>query len=290
MRSREEEESAQRNEIANRERVLMSQNIQLQSKMLKVVAMEVDQQLEKMKATESALQYQFAKAFLPERGFQVDTESLRVILAAKRIAAKANIIKTQVQKLNTPESIIAQLQSADSNAEDAKSPDAIIHALKVEEQLTILANVAADFEDTIAQCDVELYVKLGKLVYDIEPCERTLDILLTLVRDEEFGSGYSVAELEVCWWGMARVGISLVEIANQRAAVIGKGISNSPGNKPKFTLLCFYLLISVEIGTKTRRFGFKLPRWICSKTSLANNAIRSRKDQLFNPFVVCGKC
>lgn len=64
-------DDAQKNEIASREKTLMSMNLQLQTQVMKGTALEVAQHLDRIKTSEAQLQTQFLRSFVPEKQFQV---------------------------------------------------------------------------------------------------------------------------------------------------------------------------------------------------------------------------
>jgi hypothetical protein len=63
--------------------------------------------------------------------------------------------------------------------------------------LSKLDDIANDVHDALTKSDVELYLKAGKATYEAELLEKSLEPLIALVRDEQFGPNYPVEELEV---------------------------------------------------------------------------------------------
>jgi CRISPR/Cas system CSM-associated protein Csm2 small subunit len=67
----------------------------------------------------------------------------------------------------------------------------------VELWLSKLDDAANDIHDALTKADVDLYLKAGKATYEAELLEKSLDPLIALIRDEQFGPNYPVEELEV---------------------------------------------------------------------------------------------
>lgn len=60
-----------------------------------------------------------------------------------------------------------------------------------------LDDIANDIANTLSKADVELYLRAGKATYEAELLEKSLDGLIALIRDEQFGPNYPIDELEV---------------------------------------------------------------------------------------------
>jgi hypothetical protein len=161
-----------------------------------MVAMEIDQQLEDLKSSESQFQLQFVKCFFPERSFQVDTDSMRVVLLSKRLAFKSEIARSQIVKTTRHEDFVANYGRKE-RAEELKHPEDVLHSLQVELLLAKLNHLAGNLEYSLSQCDVESFLKLGRSFYEIELCEKMVDMLLSLLKDEIFGTNFQIGDLEV---------------------------------------------------------------------------------------------
>ena len=73
----------------------------------------------------------------------------------------------------------------------------INNIVQVEMWLYKLDEIANDIGEALTRADVELYLKAGKATYEAELLEKSLDPLIALIRDEQFGPNYPVDELEV---------------------------------------------------------------------------------------------
>lgn len=72
----------------------------------------------------------------------------------------------------------------------------------MELNLSKLDDIANDISNTLTKADVDLYIKAGKATYEAELLEKSLDGLIALIRDEQFGPNYPIEELEVYFYLM----------------------------------------------------------------------------------------
>ncbi len=63
--------------------------------------------------------------------------------------------------------------------------------------LEIVSSVACDFEYTLSHSQLEIYLNLGKLHFEVASYERVLERLLDLLKEEELTPAYHLDDLKV---------------------------------------------------------------------------------------------
>lgn len=106
-------------------------NIQLQTQVTRGTAMEVTQQLERIRASEALLQAQFLRTFIPEKQFQTDNDAIRFVLFAKRVSAKTELVKNQLQKTYKHDAILSTFSHPVNSEEETLPTNDVNHALQV---------------------------------------------------------------------------------------------------------------------------------------------------------------
>lgn len=186
MKQRENTTMSQATELNTQSQALLNQNLQLHSKLLKSTAIEIDQEIAKLNSSQAEIQIAFIKDVLPEHTFQSDYESLSFRLLTKRFAFKSNIIAHHIE----------HFQISANKTEEQYSEEELAFYLELSHILSGIHRISISFESTLEHCNVEHYLKMGKLFFEILPSEKLLDQLVSLLREEELSPAFSTDELK----------------------------------------------------------------------------------------------
>ncbi|KAJ2804869.1 hypothetical protein H4R20_002336, partial [Coemansia guatemalensis] len=178
LREREQTQASEAASISSRTQEMLSQNLQLRSTVMKTKAKAVDLELRRLDADQAVERLSLTEPFLPDH-FRSEGAALAALLAFKRLAAKADILCSQLEQPDAPDTLsISFVAAADVRA--------------------LLARCSAQSSLLVAfmsSCGDAEFLRLAALLHDAQPIERRLNGLIDLVRSEELRSVDALPEV-----------------------------------------------------------------------------------------------
>ncbi|KYR02819.1 dynactin [Tieghemostelium lacteum] len=200
MKKREDEQYEQNTNFTALQQQLLNKNQQLQNQVIRATALEIDHQLDTYKAKEAELHLSFINEYLPEQTFQSDNDSIKLLLTLKRIVLKSELAQKYLNRTYKVEEISQKLLSSTGQQTESDelvaSSNTVAHSLQVIHILDHLIISATWLSETLEHCSVDNWLKSGRSTKDINRQEQILDQLLGLIKEEQYGLGYSSQDLE----------------------------------------------------------------------------------------------
>jgi len=229
MRKREEENSEKSSSWTAIQQQLLSQNIQLQNQVIRATAMEIDHQLEKQRAKEAELHLGYVYEYLPEQGFHADNDAIKMLLLLQRILLKSELAQKYLNRVYKVEEI-GTTKMLGGEQEETLTASQVAHSLQVTHILDHLNISATWLSSTLERCSSEHWLRAGRSAKDMKNQEKVLDHLLSIIKNEQFGSAYSTA-------GLDKINIKLDTILTNVF-----GTDESLVCKPEWSILLNYIL------------------------------------------------
>jgi len=190
---KEVELDSQTSELNNQSLTLMDQNRQLQSSVLKVHAMKLEQQLKQLEVVQVNQHLHFMQSFLPESVFSKDQDCFKLQLTLGRISFKCNLIAKYVKRNYKLSEVSFNLINA---VELHHAEDELVFAATIYNNLMGMKYDISIFKKTLLLpelCDTETYLKMSSVFRELLPYETKLDAFLTLIKKEELNSNVDIA-------------------------------------------------------------------------------------------------
>ncbi|PIA17401.1 hypothetical protein COEREDRAFT_7367 [Coemansia reversa NRRL 1564] len=168
LREREQTQASEAASISSHTQEMLSQNLQLRSSVMKTKAKAVDLELRRLDAEQAVERLTLTEPFLPDH-FRSEGAALAALLALKRLAAKAEILCSQLEQPDAPETL----------------SDSFVAAADVRALLARCSAHAALLVGFMSSCGDAEFLRLAALLHDAQPIERRLNGLIDLVRSEE---------------------------------------------------------------------------------------------------------
>jgi dynactin 1 len=186
LKQKEIDVMSQASEITSQSQALMNITHKLQTKALKTSAIKIDQDLSKLLLNQANLQLSFVKDFIPTNTFQSDFDCLSFSLLLKRFLEKSNLIAKTIQHIRI------EFEKSD----DQYSVEELTYHLELRHLMNRIRFICNDFDFIFNSCDVDLYLKMGKLYFELSPNEKSLDSIISLLRDEELTPTFNLSEVK----------------------------------------------------------------------------------------------
>ncbi|KAF2077840.1 hypothetical protein CYY_000885 [Polysphondylium violaceum] len=229
MRKRDEENSEKSSSWTAIQQQLLSQNIQLQNQVIRATAMEIDHQLEKQRAKEAELHLGYVYEYLPEQGFHADNDAIKMLLLLQRILLKSELAQKYLNRVYKVEEI-GTTKMLGGEQEETLTASQVGHSLQVTHILDHLNISATWLSSTLERCSSEHWLRAGRSAKDMRNQEKILDHLLSIIKNEQFGSAYATTDLE--------------KITNKLDTILANvfGSDESLICKPEWSILLNYIL------------------------------------------------
>ncbi|KAJ1966411.1 hypothetical protein GGI12_000121, partial [Dipsacomyces acuminosporus] len=171
LREREQSQASEVASISTKTQEMMSLNLQLRSTMMKTKAKTIDLEMRRLEADQATEQLRMTEPFLPDHFFKSESESLKSLLAFKRLAAKSDVLCKQLEQ---------------DEKTDASISDEFVATAEIRSHLAQFAGTASLFVSFLSSCSETEFMRLGSLVHDTQGTERRLNGLVDVLRKEEF--------------------------------------------------------------------------------------------------------
>ena len=181
LKAKEEESLSQANELSNQSHHLLSENIQLQSKILKASSLSIDRELSNLSLSQSDTLVNFVKDYLPKAAFSLDLDSISVHLFFKRLIFKCNLICQNIEKYQLSQSSFTS--------------DEIEYFWSMKYSFENLIGFCKDLDLLMETTDVDNYIKLGSLNLELLPLESKLDVVIHLLKEEELTTSFPIEDI-----------------------------------------------------------------------------------------------
>ncbi|XP_075680207.1 LOW QUALITY PROTEIN: dynactin subunit 1-like [Dermatophagoides pteronyssinus] len=192
------------------------ENIEFKTRLLdrKDVSRAIDMELRQLDIDQCYRHMVYLARFFPESFFirGGDHDAIAVLLFIPRMFTKCLIIERQIlEKYSTtntiaqnnmsitPESIVREFFDGDNNRIQVESSDKLkqqIFAKHLVYLLTSIRSTLDKYQDILAKCDTELFMKLGSLYPELAGHEKNVDNFVNLLREDKLDETVSLDSLE----------------------------------------------------------------------------------------------
>ncbi|KAF8317347.1 hypothetical protein DL93DRAFT_2165610 [Clavulina sp. PMI_390] len=151
-------------------------NMKLQSNTTKNQAKTIDLEIKRLDAAQARELLSIVQPYLPQAYVDNDRDAASAYMLFQRLSYKLDLINTMVAiSYGMPEALYADI-----------SDSSLVGVCEMRGMAGHVATLCKRFSAILRKCDGEFYINVGKLLPEVAPMERRLDIHIDTLRREEF--------------------------------------------------------------------------------------------------------
>ncbi|KAI0305043.1 dynein associated protein-domain-containing protein [Russula brevipes] len=152
-----------------------SQTAAIMSMNFKNQARSIDHELKRIEANESKEMLDIVQPYLPQIYTETDSDATRCYIFFQRMASKTDLINMiTAQAHNLPESLNGSVS------------ETLVGVCEMRGAIAVLSTLCKRFVAILRCCDVESFIRIGRLFQEIAPLEKRIDMHIELLRRDEF--------------------------------------------------------------------------------------------------------
>ncbi|KAG6879324.1 hypothetical protein C0992_003541 [Termitomyces sp. T32_za158] len=169
---------------ASQTAAMMSLNLKLQSSALKNQAKNIDLETRGLEAREARELLSIIQPYLPDLYVESDTDATNCYMFFQRLAHKADLIN----------SVVAQAHGLPDSLNGSVS-ETLVGVCEMRARISGLSTLCKRFAAILRRCDVESFLNIGRILPEVLPMEKRIDMHLNLLRKDEFREMECVSDI-----------------------------------------------------------------------------------------------
>ncbi|XP_064631573.1 dynactin subunit 1-like isoform X2 [Lineus longissimus] len=159
----------------------------------KASAKAIDMELRKLDVQQANQHVKILSSFMPDSFMRRggDCDAVMTLLLIPRLVCKAELLANQArEKFSVPETITPDDVLKSNKAEQFSFSNNLIHSL------SIMQSTLHQYERALSSCTSEQFLKIGTLLPELAVHEKTLDMLIDLLRKDQLDENLNLDNLE----------------------------------------------------------------------------------------------
>lgn len=161
-------------DLASQSQAVLNLNMKLQTSNLKSQAKTIDLELGKLESLQSLKNLEMIRPYLPQAFFEADADAVASLLFFRRMAHKADLIKSIVESNHDIAGSLASVV-----------PESLIGICQMRHSLAHFAASSRQIAAVVQYAPVETFLKAGRMYRELAPIEKRIDGFIDGLRREE---------------------------------------------------------------------------------------------------------